>query len=65
MIAPFILTLVVAFIIALNQGDTIADVYESSWDFYYEEVTMTRHRHHRGRTRRKPPYRYGREAPPR
>lgn len=39
MIAPFILTLAVAFTIGLIQGNTIADVYESSWDFYYEEVT--------------------------
>lgn len=38
MIAPFILTLAVAFIIVLIQGDTIADVYESSWDAYYEEA---------------------------
>jgi uncharacterized protein YneF (UPF0154 family) len=34
----FILTLAVAFIVGLIQGNTIADIRESSWDAYYEEV---------------------------
>lgn len=38
MIAPFILTLAVAFTIGLIQGDVLADIWESAWDFYYEEV---------------------------
>ncbi len=38
MILPFVITLVAAFVVGLIQGDVLADIYESSWDFYYEEV---------------------------
>lgn len=38
MILPFILTMAVAFIIGLIQGDVLADIWSRSWDAYYEEV---------------------------
>lgn len=34
----FILTLAVAFVVGLIQGNTIADIWSRSWDVYYEEV---------------------------